>query len=107
LEFSFVLPDPTDDDEAPSEVPDRLVDVGLTDDSAWAYVLANEPAAGATAVAVADARTFAPLRTAANCVSICEIREVMLVIASKTCPPVLQTPAPLPTHQGSADHPTV
>jgi hypothetical protein len=71
-------------------------------------VLANEPdVVAVVAVAVpADARMFAPLRTAANCVSICEIREVMLVIASKTCPPVLQTPAPLPTNPGSAERPT-
>jgi hypothetical protein len=62
--------------------------------------------AAVAAVAGADARTFAPLRTAANCVSICEIREVILVIASKTCPPVMQTPAPLPTLPGSADRPT-
>jgi hypothetical protein len=51
-------------------------------------VLANEPAvpfAGAVAVPLA-AGAFAPARTAASCVSIWAIREVMLLIASKTVP---------------------
>jgi len=107
-EFSRAAPVFTVEPDSPSVDDDRPID-GLIELSASAYVLANEPdVAGAVAVAVAvpaDART-APLRTAANCVSICEIREVMLVIASKTSPPVKQTPAPLPTNPGSADHPT-